>query len=38
NDKDIMKKLSEISSGFMVPVLTKEIPGSPSKKWLSFHS
>ena len=38
NAKDIMKKLSEISSGFMVPVLTKEIPGYPSKKWLSFHS
>ncbi|API86656.1 EF-P beta-lysylation protein EpmB [Francisella uliginis] len=37
NAKDIMKKLSEISSGFMVPVLTKEIPGYPSKKWLSFH-
>ncbi|KFJ43895.1 EF-P beta-lysylation protein EpmB [Francisella philomiragia] len=36
--KDIMKKLSEISSGFMVPILTKEIPGYPSKKWLSFHS
>ncbi|ALB01750.1 hypothetical protein ACH24_03415 [Francisella persica ATCC VR-331] len=37
NAKDIMKKLSEICSGFMVPVLTKEIPGYPSKKWLSFH-
>ncbi|APC91729.1 Lysyl-lysine 2,3-aminomutase [Francisella sp. MA067296] len=37
NARDIMKKLSEISSGFMVPVLTKEIPGYPSKKWLSFH-
>ncbi|MED7788227.1 EF-P beta-lysylation protein EpmB [Francisella sp. 19X1-34] len=38
NAKDIMKKLSEISSGYMVPILTKENPGYPSKKWISFHS
>ncbi|KEI35905.1 lysyl-lysine 2,3-aminomutase [Francisella sp. W12-1067] len=37
NARNIMKKLSEISSGFMVPILTKEVPGYPSKKWLSFH-
>ena len=37
NAKRIMKELSEISSGFMVPILTKEIPNYPSKKWLSFH-
>ncbi|QIW10736.1 EF-P beta-lysylation protein EpmB [Francisella sp. LA112445] len=37
NAKDIMKKLSEISSGYMVPILTKEDPGYPSKKWISFH-
>lgn len=37
NAKDIMKNLSEISSGFMVPVLTKEISGYPSKKWVSFY-
>ncbi|MDE5019057.1 EF-P beta-lysylation protein EpmB, partial [Francisella tularensis subsp. holarctica] len=38
NDKHNMKKLSEISSGFMVPEMTKEIQGYPSKKRLSFHS
>ncbi|ASG67494.1 EF-P beta-lysylation protein EpmB [Francisella halioticida] len=37
NARSIMKKLSEISSGYMVPMLTKEIPGYPSKKWISFH-
>ncbi|MED7820119.1 MULTISPECIES: EF-P beta-lysylation protein EpmB [unclassified Francisella] len=37
NAKDIMKKLSEISSGYMVPILTREDPGYPSKKWISFH-
>lgn len=37
NAKDIMKKLSEISSGYMVPILTREESGYPSKKWLSFH-
>ncbi|TNF69252.1 MAG: EF-P beta-lysylation protein EpmB [Gammaproteobacteria bacterium] len=31
----IIKKLSEISSGFMVPKLAQEVPGYPSKKCLA---
>ncbi|MCF6764892.1 EF-P beta-lysylation protein EpmB [Thiotrichales bacterium 19S3-7] len=32
--QSIIKELSEISSGFMVPKLTQEVPGYPSKKCL----
>lgn len=31
----LIKELSEISSGFMVPKLAQEVPGYPSKKWLA---
>ena len=34
--KKILKELSEISSGFMVPKLAQEMPGFPSKTWLGF--
>ncbi|MCF6808452.1 EF-P beta-lysylation protein EpmB [Thiotrichales bacterium 19S9-12] len=34
--KAIMKELSEMTSGFMVPKLAKEVPDLPSKHWVGF--
>jgi L-lysine 2,3-aminomutase len=32
----LMKELSSVSPGYLVPRLAREVPGEPSKTWLSW--